>query len=140
MTIYVKDGRTLQQACKDSGVTFWQVYDKMRYYDYTPDQAIKYCVNIKKTYMCYGKTLRQYCIENNIPYQSVINYHNDGGKESFEDIVDKKLFRKNNYTDYQFCKDFNINYNNAKARHYYAIYVKNCQQSFKEFCKDCYKL
>lgn len=140
MTIYVKDGRTLQQACKDSGVTFWQVYDKMRYYDYTPDEAIKYCINIKKTYMCYGKTLRQYCIENNVPYQSVINYHNDGNKESFEDIVDKKLFRKNNYTDYQFCKDHNINYNNAKARHYYAMVVKDCQQSFKEFCKDCYKL
>ena len=140
MTIRVKDGRTFQQACKDNSITFWQAYSKMRYHSCTPDKAIEYCISPRKTYMCHGKTLKQYCTDNNISYQSVVAYHYNGGKESFEDIVDKKLFIKRNNTDSQFCKDHDINYNNAKARHYYATVVKDCKQSFKEFCKSYYKL
>lgn len=140
MTIRVKDGRTFQQACKDNGVTFWQAYDKIRKYRMTPDEAIKYVKTIPETYTCHGMSLRQYCLNHDIPYNSVVGYHNTGAKESFEDIVDKGLYRKNAYTDFQFCKDCNINYFNAKARHYYAMIHFNCNKSFREFCKGYYNI
>lgn len=140
MTIHLKDGRTFRQACKDNGVKFWQVYDKIRVRGMSPEKAIEYVKNLKGTYMCHGKTLRQYCIENKVPYQSVIKYRNDGGKESFEEVIERKLYNKNNYTDLQFCKDHNIKYNNAKARHYYDMMYHDCQKTFKEYCINCYNL
>ena len=106
----------------------------------SPDKAIQYCKNLKPRYMCHGKTLRQYCKDVNVPYNSVVKYINEGGKESFEEIVDNKLYKKNCYSDTQFCKDMNINYRNAKCRYYYNIIHKDCNKTFREFCKDCYKL
>lgn len=140
MTIYVNDGRTFRQACKFAGIGFWQAYDKVRKYNMSPDDAIKYVKNLEYPYMCHGITLRQYCIKNHVPYGKVVDYHISGAKESFEEIVDKKLYKKSIYSDTQFCKDFNLKYWNAKARHNYAITYKDCKQSFKDFCKDYYKL
>lgn len=140
MTIHVKDGRSFRQACKDNGVTFWQAYDKIRMFNMSPDDAIKYVKTIPEVYKCRGKTLRQYCLQHNVPYSRVVDYHNAGAKESFEDIIDNKLYNKSIHSDTKFCKDNGIKYFNAKARHYYAIINKDCQQSFKEFCKDYYKL
>lgn len=140
MTIRVKDGRSFRQACDDNGINFWQAYDKIRMHRMSPDEAIKYVKEHKPKYMCRGKTLRQYCIENGVPYNRVVDYHNLGAKESFEEIIDKKLYRKNVYTDFQFCKDHNINYWNAKMRHNYAVIRKDCNKSFKDFCKDIYHL
>ena len=140
MTIHLKDGRTFRQACIDSGVKFRKVYDKIRVRGMSPEKAIEYVKNLKGIYMCHGKTLRQYCIEHKVPYQSVIKYRNEGGKESFEEIVERKLYNKNNYSDLQFCKDHNINYNNAKARHYYDMLHHDCKKTFKEYCISCYNL
>lgn len=140
MTIHVKDGRTFRQACKDNGINFWQAYDKIRMHRMSPDDAIKYVKTIPEVYKCRGLTLRQYCLQHNVPYGKVVDYHNTGAKESFEDIVDNKLYLKNCYTDTQFCKDNGLNYCNAKARHHYARTFKDCQQSFREFCKSYYKL
>ena len=140
MTLFVKDGRTFQQACKDNGLTFWQAYDKIRKYGYSPDKAIEHCKGLKEIYKCHGKTLRQYCGEHKIPYSSVISYYKLDDKESFETIVDKELYKKTLNSDTRFCKDKGIKYCNAKARHYYAITHKDCDKSFKDFCKDYYKL
>lgn len=140
MTIRVKDGRSFRQACKDNGVTYWQAYDKIRLYKMSPDDAIKYVKAMPEAYKCHGMSLRKYCIAHNTPYASVISYHNTGAKESFEEIVDKKLYKKNAYTDMQFCKDHDIKYFNAKARHYYAMIHFNCDKSFREFCKGYYNI
>jgi hypothetical protein len=140
MTILTSDGRSFRKACEYAGVTFWQAYDKIRIYGMSPDEAIRYCQKHKGIYKCHGMNLRQYCITHDIPYQCVLNYHYLDTQSSFEDIVDKKLYKKQPYTDTQFCKDNGINYKRAKERYYYSVYRKDYDKNFREFCKDCYKL
>lgn len=130
----------LDAYCKRHGVKLWAVYDKIRKYKMSVDKAVAYCKRVPPRYTCYGESLRQYCIHNGIPYSQVLTTHYDFPLESFEDICDKKLWLKPKSTDKDFCQFHNISYTQAKSRYWYAVYNKDCNKSFREFCKDCYSL
>lgn len=95
----------------------------------TVDKAVEYW------YTCYGESLRQYCIRNKLPYSQALAAHYDYPEESFEDICDKKLWLKPRSTDTDFCRLHNISYTQAKSR-----YWKDCNKSFRDFCRYCYNL
>lgn len=138
--LVTSDGRRLEHVVKEHGMSWWAVYDRIRHGD-TIDQAInhfKLKPPVHRTYK--GVSLRQYCKDNGISYTSISQACRDLPKLSVEDIVDKRLWIKRPEPDTKWCKERNIPYSSAKNRFRYHQLYKDEERTFKDFCKDYYKL
>lgn len=139
--LLTNDGRKVEEVCKELNIPFWSVYDRIRIHNQTPDEAVQYFVNKPAVHYRYnGKSLRQYCKEQGLSYTSIARFHRDFPKISLEDVITKRMWIKRPEPDTVWCKQHNIPYAAAKNRHRYHQIYNDEQRTFRQYCKDFYKL